>query len=257
MTERTFLLLSGLITNDQVAEWPALPYARLATEILIIANGLTPTDSAGTKLKLTLDDVAGVQEFTLAQGLKRQVTNVSGGGLTIPADVRPGVKVTAAGGASDLLVWVTSESTVINDTETGWVILTAGMLQARISAPEYNALTSAVISSGQSDPIPQLLSDVTERVRMAIRSGGETLGAVNTIPASLRRAALAIAKHDLFARISVLRQIAEGAKADADKAERTLERVEEGKLKIEAPAADTETETGNAAEYGSETRIEL
>ena len=257
MTERTFLLLAGLIDDAQVAEWPAVPYSRLATEVLIIANGLTPTTAAGTKLKLTLDDVANAQEFTLAQGLKRQVTNVTGDGLTIAGDVRPGVLVTAKGGASDILVWLTCESTTSNDTETGWLILTAGMLQSRIAAAEYNALTAAVISSGQSDPIPQLLSDVTERVRLAIRSGGESLGAVNTIPASLRRAALAIAKHDLFSRIAVLRTLAEGAKNDAEKAERMLERVEEGKVKIEAPETDTETETGNAAEYGSDTKIDL
>jgi hypothetical protein len=257
MTERTFLFLGGLLQLDQTAEWPAVPYARTATEVLLIANGLTPSDASGAKIKLTLADVAQTQEFALAQGLKRQVTNVTGDGLAIAADVRPGVKVTAHGSASDLVVWLTCESTTSNDTETGWLILTAGMLQSRISAPEYNALTAAVISSGQSDPIPQLLSDVTERVRLAIRSGGETLGAVNTIPASLRRAALAIAKHDLFSRIAVLRTLAEGAKNDAEKAERMLERVEEGKVKIEAPATDTETETGNAAEYGSETKIDL
>jgi hypothetical protein len=36
-----------------------------------------------------------------------------------------------------------------------------------------------------------------------------------------------------------------------------LERVEEGKVKIVAPETDTETETGNAAEYGSDTKIDL
>jgi hypothetical protein len=257
MTERTFLLLSGLITDAQAAEWPAVPYARTATEVLLIANKIVPTAAAGTKLKLTLDDVAAAQEFTLAQGLKRAATIVTSNGLAIPADVRPGVLVTANGGAEELLVWLTAESTTSNDTETGWIILTAAMLQSRISAPEYNALTSAVIASGQSDPIPQLLSDVTERIRMAIRSGGETLGAVNTIPASLRRSALAIAKHDLFSRVSALRNIAETAKTDAEKAERTLERLEEGKLKIEAPATDTETETGNTAATGYDTKLEL
>jgi hypothetical protein len=257
MTERTFLYLPGALYADQVAEWPAVPYSRLATEVLLIANGLTPSVVGGAKIKLTLDDVVNAQEFPLDRDLKRKPTNVTSPGLTIAADVRPGVKVTADGGASDILVWLTCESTTSNDTETGWLILTAGMLQSRIAAAEYNALTAAVISSGQSDPIPQLLSDVTERVRLAIRSGGESLGAVNTIPASLRRAALAIAKHDLFSRIAVLRTLAEGAKNDAEKAERMLERVEEGKVKIEAPATDTETETGNAAEYGSDTKIDL
>ena len=76
------------------------------------------------------------------------------------------------------------------------------------------------------------------------RPGAEAIGAVNTIPASLRRAALAIAKYDLFSRIAVLRTLAEGAKNDAEKAERMLERVEEGKVKIEAPAEADETETG-------------
>ena len=256
MTERTWLYFGGLLQVGQLQESMDVAYSRLRTGgKLIISSGIVPTSAL--KLKLTLDEVAQATEYTLASGQKQAAFNVSGGGLTIAAGVVPGAIITADGGASDLRVDIEDESTVANDTETGWLILTAGMLQARIAAAEYNALTAAVISSGQSDPIPQLLSDVTERVRLAIRSGGESLGAVNTVPASLRRAALAIAKHDLFSRIAVLRTLAEGAKNDAEKAERMLERVEEGKVKIEAPETADETETGNAAEYGSDTKIDL
>ena len=259
MTERTFAYLAGLLRVGDTAEWPAVDYARTATELLLVANGDVPSVAGGTIVKLTLDDVAELTQYTLPLGSKRATANVGGGDdLLIAADVRPGVIVTAHGGASNLVVWLTSEATVEENTDTGWVILTAGMLQSRIAAPEYDALTAAIIAAGQSDPVPILLNDVTERVRAAVRSGGRVaLGPVNTIPASLRRAALSLAKYDLFARIAALRRLAEQAKDDADRAEKQLERIEEGKVTPEAPDEGNETETAPTGETGADDAIDL
>ena len=112
------------------------------------------------------------------------------------------------------------------------------------------------MKTGQNDPVPSLLDDVTERVRNAIRSGGRVgLGAADTIPASLRDAALSIAKYRLFGRVSVLRAQAELAQKDAEAAERQLERLEDGKAIVEGPSLVTEASAGkHGATHSAPTR---
>ena len=240
-TERTFLLLAGQLYPDQAALFPRVNYLRLAIELALICNGTVPSVVPAT-CDLTLDDVAQGETYTLPVGLKVGENNVNGGdGLNIAAQVRPGVIVTAAGNASDLVAWLTAEVTIEEAAEADWLTLTASHLQSRIAAAEYNAFTAALISSGQSDPVPQLLNHVSERIRQAVRSGGKVaLGAAGMIPASLIDCGLSIAKYRLFGRVSSMKRFAELAKDDNDQALDELKAVAKGELVPEAPSTATE-----------------
>lgn len=243
-TEQTWVPINGQLVAGQTAQAAARSYDRLLTLITPIAKKAPA--GANMTFKLTLDEVAQAAVYSLTNGLLKTENSVAAGaGITVEAAVYPGIEIVTASDAEDLAFWFEMTVTDAANTETGWIMLTAAMLQSRISAPEYERLTSSLIQYGQSDPVPSLLDDVTERVRNAIRSGGRVgLGATDTIPASLRDAALSIVKYRLFGRVSILRSLAEMAKDDAEAAERQLERIEDGKTLVEGPSTVSESAAG-------------
>lgn len=135
-----------------------------------------------------------------------------------------------------------------------WVTLAATDLQARISAPEYAAFTSAAIAGGQSDPVPQLLAEVTNEVRGYITGcKSNQLGPDGTMPPELVDAAIKLVKLRLFQRVTSLKRFAEQAEPGAKDATRLLERVSDCKFSITLPDTFTadQSQGGGPVEVAS------
>lgn len=253
MNETTFAVLSGLVSADQEIDYAAVSYERTPQWISLIAAAAAVTDCT---VKLQLDAVDQAQTFTLGAGQKKVRVAVSPT-FAIAAGVVPTAVCVTAGGTVDLAVWIESSATSTGDDDN-WVVLTAGMLQSRISSPEYAAFTASIIQGSQADPVPQILADIAQQVRAAVRSGRKTaLGPAGTIPASLKNAALALSKYQVFSRVTALRQYCEAMRGEVKDATELLTQVATGKITPEDPSDPLTTESTNDVEWGSDTKIDL
>jgi hypothetical protein len=157
-------------------------------------------------------------------------------------------------------VWIESDVLPVAGEAGSWVVLTAGMLQSRIAAPQYNMITSSAMQGLQADPVPQILADVTESVRDAVRSGSKVaIGPDGTIPSSLKTQALTLAKYELYSRVPSMATAIELLRPDKVAADAYLVKVAQGTIRPASPTTGTETETSNTnvAASGSETKIGL
>jgi hypothetical protein len=165
--------------------------------------------------------------------------------------------LTAATGCVPTIITLVSQAVVTTSAETVWTVLTATMLQTRIGAPLYAALTSTVIQGAQADPIPQLLSDVTSKIRGAILDGNKyPLAAPTMIPPSLVDDALAICNLLLCERVAILKQFSEAATPAANRAEKNLTRIREGG-RVELPSNPMQAEAPPSMTWGSDPPIDM
>jgi hypothetical protein len=246
--------LAGAVSDGQTAEFAPLSYDRSVDRLTLVA-GTAPTENCSVKLHL--DDEAQAQVFTLPAGQKRLAIALTAA-LAVDAEAVLAAVVLANGSVLDLAVWIESVTGPQAGTDENWVILTAGMLQSRIAAPEYNLFTSSAIQGGQSDPVPQILADISQQVRAAIRSGNQVaLGPAGTIPASTKNAALTLAKWEVYARVPTLRTFLETLRPEKDAAERYLMKLAEGAITPETPSTPDEDDAPHAANWGSDTQVEL
>lgn len=122
-----------------------------------------------------------------------------------------------------------------------WQSLTTDDVKTRLAGAEVAALQSAALASGQTDPIPDIITAVVDEVRGYIAAGGITLGAAGTIPSKLVSAALAIVRYRVCTRLPVKSLLTEDRVRENEAAIRLLERVADGKFAVEEPTtADTE-----------------
>jgi Protein of unknown function (DUF1320) len=249
-TERTFVPLAGLLTDGQAVQWPRVNYDRLATELDLICYG-SVTQSAAVQVQLTLNGVAQAGTYTLLPGLKTGENTIAGG-LTIPANVFPGIIVTANAGGSDLAAWLSCDVVQAADQTGPWVTLTAADLQAHISAPEFNAFTSSFLMLGQADPVPQILEGQTNLVRGYVQGNpNNTLGLEGSVPKQLADVALTLAKQHLFQRVGALKSFASAMDEEVKQAMAILRDVSTGKFRISQPVtpAAEKTQGGGRVDY--------
>jgi phage gp36-like protein len=85
-----------------------------------------------------------------------------------------------------------------------WTAITATDLQTRLTGGELTALRTAALSSGQTDPLPDILSRAIDECRgyLAARPGG-SMGEAGTLPVQIHGAALDIARYRLCTRLSL------------------------------------------------------
>ncbi|MDP0500993.1 MAG: hypothetical protein Q7P63_12940 [Verrucomicrobiota bacterium JB022] len=116
-----------------------------------------------------------------------------------------------------------------------WNPLTLTILQRYLAAPQLRALQTAALADAQGDPLPELIADVTARVRAELRAGGNRLSAdPQALPAELHGPAAALVLATAQTRLPTLELRPDQVRAYQD-ARALLERFATGRLRPEAP----------------------
>lgn len=121
-------------------------------------------------------------------------------------------------------------------------------LQRYLAAPQLRALQTAALGDDQDDPFPEIVADITARVRAELRAGGSVLSAdALGIPAELHSAAAALVIAAAQTRLPSLELTPAQERAQRD-ALQLLDRYAAGKLRAPVPEVPEE----NAPVYGSD-----
>lgn len=101
-----------------------------------------------------------------------------------------------------------------------------------------NSVRGASVATGTAgDSLTGILERTVSRVRGAVFAGGTELGDAGTIPDSLKGDAIAIARWRFLVSIAQLKPLQTAdRKEECERAEKRLERVESGDLKIQGPS---------------------
>ncbi|KAF0094018.1 MAG: Uncharacterized protein E1N59_2276 [Puniceicoccaceae bacterium 5H] len=117
-----------------------------------------------------------------------------------------------------------------------WSPLSPLTLQRYLAAPQLRALQTAALADEQADPIPEIVADLTARVRAELRAGGGVLSAEPmALPPELHGPAAALVLEAAQTRLPSLELTTAQVRA-ADEARALLERFANGKLRAEPPA---------------------
>ena len=83
-----------------------------------------------------------------------------------------------------------------------WITLSTEDIRSRLAAAELSALSSAALAEGQSDPLPEVITQVVDQIRGSIAGNQQnTLGPSGTLPERLKSAALNIIRFELATRL--------------------------------------------------------
>ncbi len=117
-----------------------------------------------------------------------------------------------------------------------WSSITAAQVKTRLTGAELAACQTAALAAGQTDPLPEIVTQVVDEVRGYIAGCREnTLGADGTLPSKLQSAALAIIRYRLATRLPVKSLLTEERVEENKAAIRLLEQVAACKFSIEDP----------------------
>jgi hypothetical protein len=123
-----------------------------------------------------------------------------------------------------------------------WITLSVEDVKTRLTGAEVTALQSAALASGQSDPLPDIVSKTVKELRGRLRNLG-TLEAGEMIPDSWAHHALAIIRHRLATRLPASTILTEERIAEYQDAIRSLEAL--GPIVPDTPTTpDTTAGTG-------------
>lgn len=146
-------------------------------------------------------------------------------------------------------------------TTRAWVTVDATDLDTYLTGLKTDALRTAALAEGQTDPFPEAMADVVNRMRNKIKSrlNNRVSATANSIPPELKTAACWLILEVMNARVGLSRSIAltEDQKALIKKYEKDLEDVVSGDFVISLPpdpeGSDIQT-GGNARVITSSTR---
>lgn len=124
-----------------------------------------------------------------------------------------------------------------------WTTLTESQLEDILAEAEISALKD-FLSETQESPVPGILLNVTGLVRGKVAANKDnTLGAGDTVPATLVDAALTIARHRLLNRLPIASLLTEGRRREYDDAMRILSDVASGGMAVEQPETPADEAT--------------
>lgn len=124
-----------------------------------------------------------------------------------------------------------------------WVSLTEADVRTRLSSAEVAALNAVHVAAGDTQTLPRVIAQVVDEVRGYIAATGNTdLEDGAKIPGKLVGAALALIRYRLISSLPNQSLITEPRKQEYNDAIRLLERVADGKFRVEEPVvASTES----------------
>lgn len=136
-----------------------------------------------------------------------------------------------------------------------WQEITTDNVKTRLTGSELTALQTAALASGQSDPLPEIISTVVDEVRGYIAAGGFNLEEGSKIPSKLVSAALAIIRYRLATRLPVKSLLDENRVRENEQAITLLGRVADRKFFVEEPTTvEDETIGGPSPAMTTRTR---
>ena len=118
-----------------------------------------------------------------------------------------------------------------------WLSLLAADLVTAKAAALVDALRTAALGEGQSDPVPGIIDTVVLRIRAEISAGGRTLLDVDpaTIPPSLKSLALRMVLREAQSRLNAAGALplADDEREEWRQDVRYLERIAKGEIAVE------------------------
>lgn len=137
-----------------------------------------------------------------------------------------------------------------------WLSLTSAHVQQSLSSPELSALQTLLLASGQTDPLPEVISRTVSEVQGYVGSRYD-VGQAGTIPEQLLSAAIALARWHLLTRLPKASLATEARRTEYTDALALLRDVAAGKFAIsEATSPATEQPRPQAGgAWGSDTKI--
>jgi hypothetical protein len=120
-----------------------------------------------------------------------------------------------------------------------WITITPAMLDTAKAASFVEALGTAALGENQDNPLPGIITSVTNRIRMEIAAGGKTRLSADPgkIPPSLKSIALRFIIREGNQRINIMDALpsseddSEAIRQDI----RFLERIARGEITVEEP----------------------
>jgi hypothetical protein len=138
-----------------------------------------------------------------------------------------------------------------------WVSITEAMVAERLAGPELAAYKSAALGTGQTNPLPNIITRAVDEVRGYIAAcRANTLGEAGTIPEKLLDAALAVIRYRLISRLPVT--LTQSRIDEKDDALRLLKEVAACRFAVEEPTtASTEALSGKSPRWTERTDREF
>jgi hypothetical protein len=132
-----------------------------------------------------------------------------------------------------------------------WTTITPADLQTAKAAALVDQLHSAALGVGQADPIPEIIANVTARLRCEIASGGKTRLDQDTtlIPGSLKSLAVRMVLREAQSRLNAAAALplSEDEREEARQDIRYLERIASGEVTVEVAATPEPSASVQAA----------
>lgn len=120
-----------------------------------------------------------------------------------------------------------------------WITLTVEQLDTAKAAALVDALRTAALRDGQGDPLPEIITAVTARIRMEIAAGGKTILSADPakVPPSLKSLALRMVLREGQSRLNAVGALplSEDEKMEWREDIRFLERIAKGEITVEEP----------------------
>ncbi len=118
-----------------------------------------------------------------------------------------------------------------------WITLTVAQLDTAKAAALVDALQSAALAVAQADPLPEIITNVTARIRMEIAAGGRTVldADATKLPPSLKSLGLRMVLREGQSRINAggALPLADDEKEEWRQDVRFLERIAKGEITVE------------------------
>lgn len=119
-----------------------------------------------------------------------------------------------------------------------WITLTAADLPVAKVSALVDQLGSAALGTGQANPIPEIIANVTARIRAEIAAGGKTTldAAPTKLPPSLKSLALRMVLREAQSRLNALGALplSDDEKEEWRQDVRYLERIAAGEIAVES-----------------------
>lgn len=137
-----------------------------------------------------------------------------------------------------------------------WITLAESDVQTRLAGAELTALKTVALSSGQTNPLPEIISEVIQEVRGRVAGcQNNRLGDGATIPSELKSAALAMIRYRLATRLPVSSLLTDDRREENKQAISTLGAVARCEFRIEQPATpSTQVIAGPATQLASSSK---
>ena len=136
-----------------------------------------------------------------------------------------------------------------------WNTITTDDIKSRLAGAELNALQTAALADGQTDPTPEIVNQVIDEVRGYIAAAGVTLGTEGTIPSKLKVATLNLIRYRLCSRLPVASLLTEARIKEYDDAVRLLEQVAAKKFAVEEPTVAAPEQAGASSPRFNDSKV--